>query len=530
MGYDEALSMMLDKSSSLKHDPGHFAEKSVLKSIRLLSAIIVLIGAILPFLRIEKASLWLDEFWSIYFSDPSQPIYDLYRSRIIQELHPPLYFILNHFWMRIPIDSIYAPRFLSALCALGLLFFAAFMGRRFLAINARLFLLALIVTGFPFIHFSTEARNYMLAFLIGTVQAFIFHELAIKLQRSLPIDKNILLAFALISILNGFNHYYGFIYSGSLFAVLCILACIKKKWFAFLKFSSAGCVVFMVNGGYAIWALTHTRFSIHDNWIPGTLTYQNWTIREYLWLAIGGHHASLLIVLSVTVMMVFYLLSGRFFAFKALAAPLAPHILAIVIFLALALFVSHFWAPSITTRNLLVSVPSVWIASALAMNSMLEARFLAIRKYAIFLLLLTPLWGLPFALAAGGQNKEEWRESAAFVNSLQMCHDKNIPVYAGPRSIEHEFFFSFYLQPEFKMRPVLQNEPRAQFDSQCPIRLWTVRFLDEPLVKSTIEALGEKAEIVEFRNKRMWNCWLKSCTLSDAFGERMAIVVLEKRH
>ena len=154
----------------------------------------------------------------------------------------------------------------------------------------------------------------------------------------------------------------------------------------------------------------------------------------------------------------------------------------------------------------------------------------SIKTCSLLLLLLIPAWGLPFAMALGGKNKEEWRASAAFVNSIQACHGKDIPVYAGPRPIEHEFFFGFYLQPDFRIKPVLVNDGRAQFDHHCPIRLWTVRFLDEPLVKSTIKDLGAKAQIIEFRNKKMWTCWFKSCSLNDHVGERMAIIVLEKEH
>ena len=520
--------MMLKKSSVPLDNQEKFGQARLTNFLWVPLAIIIFIGAFWPFMQIEKASLWLDEFWSIYFSDPSQSLYDLYRSRILQELHPPLYFILNHLWMGIYNENIYAPRILSALLGLCLLGVATYMNRRILSMNARLFLLAFIVTGYSFVHFSTEARNYMLSFLIGTIQVFIFHELATNVLHRLKTDKILLIGFALISILNGLIHYYGFIYSGALFAVLCLLSAMKTKWSELLGFASAGCAVFIVNGSYAIWALTHTRFSIHNNWIPGDLSYQTWTIREYLWLAIGGHHGSLLLVLSVSVLIAYFILRGRSFELSSLALPIAPHILSIVIFITLALIISRLWAPSITTRNLLVSIPSFWIAFALAINAMSASRMPSVKTCSLLLLLLIPAWGLPFAMASGGKNKEEWRASAAFVNSIQACHGKDIPVYAGPRPIEHEFFFGFYLQPDLLMKPVLVSDERAQFDHHCPIRLWTVRFLDEPLVKSTIKDLGAKAQIIEFRNKKMWTCWFKSCSLNDHVGERMAIIVLEK--
>lgn len=520
--------MLLEKSSVPVDDQEQSRRLRLPNFVWIPLAIIIFVGAIFPFMQIDKASLWLDEFWSIYFSDPSQKLYDLYRTRILQELHPPLYFILNHLWMGIYDEDIYSPRLLSVILGLCLLAVVAYISRKILSINARLFLLAFIVTGYSFVHFSTEARNYMLAFLVGTIQVIAFHKLATGVQRDQKIDKIHLTAFALISLINGLTHYYGFIYSGALFAVLCLLAAVKTKWFEFLYFALAGLTVFAMNGSYAIWALAHTRFSIHGNWIPGDLSYQTWTIREYLWLAIGGHHGSLLIVVSVFVLLAYFLLRRRSFDFASLAIPIAPHVLAIVIFITLALIISRLWAPSITTRNLLVSIPSFWIAFALAINSLMASRTLSMRTYSIVLSLLVPAWGLPFALASGGQNKEEWRASASFVNSIQACHGKDIPVYAGPRPIEHEFFFGFYLRPEFLMRPVLLNDQTGQFDPQCPIRLWTVRFLDEPSVKATIEALGAKSQVIEFRNKRMWTCWLRSCALSDRVGERMAIIVLEK--
>jgi len=280
--------MMLEKSSVPLDNLEKFGQAKLINFLWIPLAIIIFIGAFWPFMQIEKASLWLDEFWSIYFSDPSQSLYDLYRSRILQELHPPLYFILNHLWMGIYNENIYAPRILSALLGLCLLGVATYMSRRILSMNARLFILAFIVTGYSFVHFSTEARNYMLSFLIGTIQVFIFHELATNVLRRLKTDKILLIGFALISILNGLIHYYGFIYSGALFAVLCILSAMKTKWSDFFGFASAGLAVFIVNSSYAIWALTHTRFSIHNNWIPGDLIYQTGDWRSSWQLAVSS--------------------------------------------------------------------------------------------------------------------------------------------------------------------------------------------------------------------------------------------------
>jgi len=64
---------------------------------------------------LDKQSLWFDEGLSVIFAARSLP--ELLRTLIYEDLHPPLYYLLLHFWMLLAGNSEWAVRMPSALAA-----------------------------------------------------------------------------------------------------------------------------------------------------------------------------------------------------------------------------------------------------------------------------------------------------------------------------------------------------------------------------------------------------------------------------
>src|SRR5512139_459294 len=75
--------------------------------------IITLIGGFLRVLLLASKGMWLDETFSVWLANHSVVDMLQWTARIDQ--HPPLYYLLLHYWITLNGDSPYYVRLLSAL-------------------------------------------------------------------------------------------------------------------------------------------------------------------------------------------------------------------------------------------------------------------------------------------------------------------------------------------------------------------------------------------------------------------------------
>ncbi|HLH74447.1 MAG TPA: glycosyltransferase family 39 protein [Chloroflexota bacterium] len=143
--------------------------------------------------KIGVQSLWFDEALSAIFA--AQPVRQLLPTLVYQDLHPPLYYLLLHFWMRLVGNSEFAIRYLSLLCGLpavpatyifGRALFHSTVGRESEAsgpkspISSRAAIVIGLIGAFllafsPFmVYYSQEARMYA---LLATMSLFSSHAL-----------------------------------------------------------------------------------------------------------------------------------------------------------------------------------------------------------------------------------------------------------------------------------------------------------------------------------------------------------------
>ncbi|MDP2728487.1 MAG: glycosyltransferase family 39 protein, partial [Dehalococcoidia bacterium] len=139
-----------------------------------LMLLVVLVAFGIRVWRLGSQSLWVDEGISVLFSSKAPA--DLVQSIIAEDLHPPVYYIVLHYWMALAGSSEFALRFLSA--AMGLIVIPAIyqltrclllVGRRPRLGAAPVWgggLAATLVAVSPFlVYYSQEARNYMMVTL-----------------------------------------------------------------------------------------------------------------------------------------------------------------------------------------------------------------------------------------------------------------------------------------------------------------------------------------------------------------------------
>ncbi len=130
---------------------------------------IILLGLLLRLHGLAAQSLWIDEGVSVWVASKSMPSMLLWLAK--GDVHPPLYFILLHFWMMID-DTVYWIRFLSVIPSVLTILFLYGLGTRLHSQSVG-FLSALLLAISPFsIYFAQEARMYSLLGLMATAASY----------------------------------------------------------------------------------------------------------------------------------------------------------------------------------------------------------------------------------------------------------------------------------------------------------------------------------------------------------------------
>lgn len=493
-------------------------------------------GVAFPFLGLTDASLWGDELWTLYLSDPALAPAELLRERIVRDVHPPLYYLMQNLWLRLFDDPVLGARMLSALCAAGLVAAVLAFGRRFLSFTGTFFLSALIVTSYAFIIYAHEARNYALVFALGTVQTLLMTEALRRVGARERLTAGLLAGLGAASALSGLAHYYGFLFSGAVFGVVLLRAVAARRWRGAALVAGVGAAVFAVNASYAFWQLPQATNGLDEVWIGESVGWYALQIKEFAWFAAGGQHGVAAVLLGLAAAFAIAVRrSGPAAALARYAGPVLPYAGAVLLVILFGVILSAIWAPSVTSRNLLVTVPMVWFGLAVAVDAALRSPSLWARRLTAAGSAVTVGVGAVFAADTGGSVKEEWRESAAFVETLAACRGTAIPV-AGPAAVHAPFgphadhFYGFYLSRPENYRFVNIRNPGnadARPEGDCPILVWAARDLDLPEVRAIIDRAGPGTRIITFPNTRQWDCWPTSCRLFDRTQEVGAMVVLK---
>lgn len=205
---------------------------------------------------------WTDEFSTLVFSlgnsfqlvplnqaialdvllQPIQPnpvagITEVVQHLLIESNHPPLYFILAHWWMQmwqpdsVGLVSVWAARSLSAL--LGAASIPAIYGLSWLAFRSRLVshLAAAMIAVSPYgIFLAQEARHYTLAILwvIASLSYFVIATRHVQHRKPLPM--RVVLGWVTVNILGVSTHYFFTLTLGAEALVLLALAVQQTKF------------------------------------------------------------------------------------------------------------------------------------------------------------------------------------------------------------------------------------------------------------------------------------------------------------
>jgi len=469
--------------------PGRLAQKAadlcdrILLS-RWLWSYVLLAGALVTLPNLGRESLWLDELFSAYSSFTPLSVKELFAEHVLMDVHPPLYPVILYFWGKVVGQSEFIARLPSYLAlSAGLIGSYALLRP---VLPRRVAALYLVIISFTpgVIYYAQEMRPYGLLLGVSAVLSALYVRFRRSITTDAPISRGLLWLYTVSALLAVYTH----LYANLLLAALALpLLEQAQKRHARSNLRRLLCAHLVVATLSALWLFVHFRY--------GTLTAKmggNFWIREadlgshlgrFLRLLVGNPWGGLA---YATLALALFVLSRPRAVFRDSWPLIAPVLLVFVAALA-----TSFHTPTITARNLIVTLPLLALVVAHAANA---AYAYAGGCVALFLMLLT---------AAGtvhsfSYRKTGWREAAMYVRrnfSPKSCavpvrdlvdpdHGQNFAIY--PR---------YYLGDTFRFTttgPTVQPE--------CDLILYDAHVTDKQGVEALLSKYGIHAphQILEF--------------------------------
>jgi uncharacterized membrane protein len=161
---------------------------------------IVFVGLFLRVYDLSDESVWYDEAFSIELANSS--IFGVINGSA-QDIHPPLYHILLHYWINLFGDSEFSTRFMSVVFGVFAIFMIYKVGSLILDEEAGILSALLLALSSFHIYYSQEARMYSLMALLTLLSMYFF----LKILR----NRNVIdvVGYVLSSTFLIYTHYFG---------------------------------------------------------------------------------------------------------------------------------------------------------------------------------------------------------------------------------------------------------------------------------------------------------------------------------
>jgi len=161
----------------------------------------ILAGAILRLLFLGAKSVWFDEASTMLLA--GRPLAELTSLLVSNEVNPPLYYVVMHFWLKPFSDPRFGLRLFSALCGIASLFAFRTLAARLLPERARLPALVFAALSSFLIHVAQDGRAYSLLLLVSLLSTLA----TLRLSEDRP-RARWFAAYAAFAAVGLYTHYY----------------------------------------------------------------------------------------------------------------------------------------------------------------------------------------------------------------------------------------------------------------------------------------------------------------------------------
>lgn len=163
--------------------------------------VILLIGIVLRIYDLGNESIWIDEGYSIKMA--SLDLFQIVQKTSLEEPHPPLYYIILHYWINLFGNNEFSIRFPSLIFGSFAILMIYMVGS--LIFNKKIGLLSSLLLALSVFHiqYSQEARMYSLLTLLSLLSIYFFIKLLNRITFSVSFW------YILFSIFMMYTHIFG---------------------------------------------------------------------------------------------------------------------------------------------------------------------------------------------------------------------------------------------------------------------------------------------------------------------------------
>lgn len=211
--------------------------------------VILLLSTVLRFWRLTEQSLWYDEGFSIALA--RLPFQELV-AWTVQDVHPPLYYVMLGFWMRICGDSDFAVRAFSVLASLLSIALVYRLSKDLWDRDVGLLSAVFVAISPLFLYYAQETRMYALLTSLGLMSSCLLWR-AVRSTVSGQRRSLLWIPYVALALVGAYMHYF------------FLLLLIFHGVYAILRWSQAGYKLHFVLPGLAVVMAWIAGYSV---WIP----------------------------------------------------------------------------------------------------------------------------------------------------------------------------------------------------------------------------------------------------------------------
>ncbi len=456
------------------------------------------------FVGLAEKSLWVDELFSAYFSDPELPSLRAFFERAAQDVHPPGYY-LTLWWVlkTFPGQFELIARGYSAVLgcmALAVIYLAPGPSVRPVA---RLVGVAVAATSGVWLFSSQNARSYSALFLILSVIIFLALRCREKLSTGhLPIQGLVALAVA-CNVASTF-HYYSILISGAVFGLL-LLSCRTLRHRMVVAVS--GLTVLLFTSLLLSWHLPQFVVEIDNTWFEANFDFILQQVLKGADSLVSPPVVAASLWLACILVVLLLQRSKRAIPHAALGPDFVSGLLfnfsIIALTIGLGIVVTIFFVPMLSFRLFTVLAPVFWIGVVYLVEYLFRltedypetAIFHQLSKAFIALAIIVTMAA---GMLSGDKAEGPWKQTSHYIASIDGCAAAALPIvwFDVPYFTEDdpERFYGYYLSqpahrkwlkiPRGKIEasiasPQFRSHVTAVMDTPngCPVLFWSNHFL-----------------------------------------------------
>ncbi len=396
--------------------------------------------AVLP--NISRESLEHDEIWTATAAFKMSSLKSMFSEFILNDVHPPLYYIILYYWGKIFGTCDFDIRLLSYLFVIVSLIISYLLLKKHFTRRVAIIFVALSSFTPGVLFYAQQLRMYALLYALSNLTCILFFVFIKKIKNNQTIEKKFIITYFFLGVLICYTHFIGYLVVFSLSSITIIYSIKLKRYSTAINlFITSICIAIL---GF-IWLIIHFyygglgsktqgNFAVFDG-LKGTI------LNFSTLLATNKYGVLTIIILSIPFCIPF---SKLFNVIKTYLILIYP----IVLLIGTACLIS-LNTPIITYYNLIVIIPFLLLFLSFIFDELYIDKKIYIVFYIVGLLILGTYSSYTY-------KKQNWRDASQYIENNFDCKTCIIPIKSN-----RLIFVSYYLGTDFTYScngPEVQND------------------------------------------------------------------------